>query len=74
MICRSGSRYGEVNVSDESKKLREGAASEVRKSRKSNNENIKRDHQKRAAALKSLASEEEWLSGEKQKSEKPSKK
>ena len=51
-------------MSKRSKELRSMAASELRKSRKGGTGRDKGNNRKRAAALKSLAESEEWLSGE----------
>jgi hypothetical protein len=57
-------------MSKESKGLRDSAAHQLRKSRNGGSREEKDDNVKRAAAYKSLAGNEEWLNGEKQRSSK----
>jgi hypothetical protein len=60
-------------MSKESHDLRNLAASELRLSRKGLRRPDDGEHTKRAASLKALAENEEWLSGEKQRSRKQTK-
>jgi hypothetical protein len=55
-------------MSKESKTLRDAAADELRNSRNGGTKDDKVKSVKRAAALKSLAHAEEWLTGEKERS------
>ena len=51
-------------MSEESKRLRLRAAKELRRSRKATDEAFKPIHRARAATLKAMARNEEWLGGE----------
>ena len=51
-------------MSKESKRLRSRAANELRQSRTSTSEPLKAIHKARAASLRVLARNEEWLTGE----------
>jgi hypothetical protein len=54
-------------MSEQSKELRDKAASELRKSRNGGTREQKEKNVKRAAAYKSLAQSEEWLEGDRRK-------
>jgi hypothetical protein len=56
-------------MSKDSKRLRDKAAGELRASRNSGIMPIKSEHAKRAASFKALADNEEWLEGEKSRSQ-----
>jgi hypothetical protein len=51
-------------MSEEAKRLRLRAANELKRSRKTADEPLKAIHRARGAALKAMARNEEWLSGE----------
>jgi hypothetical protein len=51
-------------MSDESKRLRDRAANQLRQSRRATNAQAKKVHSARAASLKHMAHNEEWLGGE----------
>ena len=55
-------------MSEESKRLRSRAAAELRRSRKATDDPLKAIHVARAASLKAMARNEEWLSGESDRS------
>jgi hypothetical protein len=55
-------------MSESSKGLRGAAARELRKSRNGGSAKEKADNIRRAAALKELAHNEEWMGGEKERS------
>ncbi len=59
-----------VVVSSKSKQLRKAAAKELRGGRKTTSPARKVRHTRRAAGLKALAAEEEWLKGERERSHK----
>ena len=57
-------------MSEESKRLRSRAADQLRKGRRSRSASEKTAHADRAAALKDMAANEEWLHGDKPRSRK----
>jgi hypothetical protein len=59
-------------MSEESKRLRKSAADQLRQSRRSKSASEKASRAGRAAALKEMASNEEWLEGDKPRSRKRS--
>ena len=60
-----------IGMSKRSKELRNRAARELRDSRNGGNPQEKAGSKKRAAALKHLSENEEWLEGEKQRTKRP---
>ena len=58
-------------MSKESKRLRSRAADQLRQSRRSELAGNKAVHARRAASLKAMAENEEWLEGEKPRPGKP---
>jgi hypothetical protein len=58
-------------MSNESKRLRNRAADQLRQSRRARSDSDKTIHSDQAAALKAMAAHQEWLDGEPLRSSKP---